>query len=123
MILNEFHVLEWRACAIGEGHSISILNVGICCVREQSSAATRAEDDCLGRNRLNSSGRQLHGYHTLTASIVHEQFCDEPFIVSLDDVILHRGLKKRMEHMKAGFVGCKPCPFSLHAAKRTNSDT
>ena len=67
-------------------------------------------------------GGQLDGHHALTPSVVHEQLGDEELVVSLDDVVLERGLEQRVEQVEAGLVGGEPRPLDLHPAEGAHGD-
>src|SRR5207249_12165971 len=64
---------------------------------EDLPAASGAEDDRLGGDRLNLSGGELDGHDALTASIVDQQLRDEAFVVSADAAVLEAGLEERSE--------------------------
>src|SRR5579859_89165 len=56
MILNEFHVLEGSAGAVGEAHAVAGLDAGVGGEGENAAAATGAEDYGFGGDGLNFAG-------------------------------------------------------------------
>ena len=122
MVLNELHVLQRSARAIGQRHAIAGLDGGVGGEAEHAAAAARAQDDGLGGDRLNLSGGQLDRDHALHAAVVDQQFGDKELVVAGDGVVLERRLKERVEHVEAGLVGGKPrarlSSFRRKAARR-----
>ena len=55
MVLDELHVLERRAGAVGQRHPVAVLDGGVGGEREHLAATAGAEDHCTGGDRLDAS--------------------------------------------------------------------
>src|SRR5205823_13622040 len=91
MVLDEFHVLERRARAICQRHSVAVFDGRVGCEREDLAAPAGAEDHRLGGDRLNLSGCELDGDDALTPTVVDEQLRDKAFVVAPDALVLETG--------------------------------
>ena len=117
MILNELHIFQWSARAIGQRHPIAGLNRGICSEAEYLAAAAGTQNNGLGGNRLDLSGGQFQRHHSLRAAIVHQQPGSIEFVVANDSVVFQRGLKQRVQHVETGLVGREPRACLFHPAE------
>ena len=120
MVLHELHVLQGHSRAVGQGHAVTVLDVGIGGKREHLPATAGTEDDGLGGDGLDLARHQLNGHHALHAAVLHQELGDEPLVVPSDRPVFERGLKERVEHVEAGLVGGEPGTLLLHSAEGTN---
>ena len=120
MVLHELHVLQRHSRAVGQGHAVAILDVGIGGEGEHLPATAGTDDDGLGGDGLDLSRHQLNGHHPLHPAVVHQKPGDEPFVVASDGSVFQRGLKEGVEHVKAGLVGGEPGAFLFHSAEGAN---
>ena len=84
MVLDELHVLERSARAIGQRHSVAGLDAGVRREGKHAAAAAGAQDDRARRDRLHAPGHQLQRHHPLYTPIVDQQLRDEPLVVADD---------------------------------------
>ena len=122
VVLDELHVLERRARAIGERHAVPGVDVGVRGEREDLAAAAGAQDDRLRGDRLDLAGQQADRDDAVHPAVVDQQPGDEHLVVARDLVVLQGGLEQRVQHVEAGLVGREPGALLLHAAERTDRD-
>src|SRR5215469_2091166 len=122
MVLHELHVFERGAGTISKRHAVTVLDVCVGGEGKNAATATCTQDHSLGRDRLDSAGHQLDGDDTLHTSVIDEKLSDKPLVVTGDGVELHRGLEKRVQHVKTGLVGSEPGATLLHPTECANGD-
>ena len=81
MVLDELHVLERRAGAVGQRHAVAVLDGGVGGKREHPAAAAGAEDDGARGDRLDRARLQVDRDDALHTAVIDEEPGDEPFVV------------------------------------------
>src|SRR3990172_10432330 len=114
MILDKFHIFERGAGTVGKRHPIAVLDIGIRRKWEDPSTPAGTKDYGLSGDRVHFARGKLNGNCSLTTSVIQQQRCHKEFVESNDLVILQTRLKEAMQHMKAGFIRCKPAALDLH---------
>jgi hypothetical protein len=122
VVLDELHVLERRTSAVGERHTVTVLDRGVRRERKHPAAAARTDDDGTRGDRFDLAGLQFNRHHALDAAVVDKETRHEPFVVAHDAGELERGLKQGVKHVEAGLVGGEPRAHLLHAAERAYRD-
>jgi hypothetical protein len=84
VILDELHVLERRACTVGQRHPITCADGGVGRIREDLAGSSVAQDDRLRGDDFDTPGHQLDRYDSVNASVIDEKPRDEPFVVPRD---------------------------------------
>ncbi len=56
MVLDKFHILEWRSGAIGQSHTVAGFDIAVGGEREHLPAAARRDDDGTGLELLHFTG-------------------------------------------------------------------
>ena len=122
MELDELHVLERGAGAIGQSHAIAGADGAVGGEGEDSTAAPGGEDDGLGLDEVELAGADLQGNDAPGFAIVDDYGGDEPFIVTLDGGVFEGGLEKGVQHVEAGLVGGEDGALDAHASEGSNGD-
>ena len=69
MELDELHVFQREARAIGQGHAVSGVNDGIRAGRKDAAAPAGGKNDGLCTQDLQSSMDQIPGHHSATTAV------------------------------------------------------
>ena len=123
VILDELHVLQRRARAVGQRHAVTGLDGRVGRERKDAAAAAGAEDDRLGRDRAHRAVLDVERHDAAHLAVLHQEGCREPLVVPDDAVVLQRGLEQGMEHVEAGLVGRIQGPVHRHAPEGADADT
>src|SRR5262245_32834239 len=122
MVLNKLHVFQRDACAIGRRHSIPGIDRGVGGEREDTTAASRAEDHSFADDRFDSAGIKIDGCNPAHLTIVDQQRGEKALVIADDVVILEGSLKKRVQQMKSRLVGREKGSIDAHSAEGSGAD-
>ena len=120
MVLHEFHVLEWHARSIGQGHAVAGLDRPVGRKREDPPGAARTNDHRARRDAPHLTAEQLDGSDSPAAPVINQQTRCKPLVVTHDRWVFQRRLKQCVQHVEARLVGSEPSALLLHPAKRSN---
>ena len=122
VVLDELHVLERNAGAVGHRHPVAGLDRGVGGEGEDAAATAGAEDHGFRLHDAHDAGAQLDGGDPLAAPVLDEEARREPLVVTLHLRVLEGGLEERVQHVEAGLVGGVPGPPDAHAAEGADGD-
>src|ERR1700687_318598 len=120
--LDHLHVLQARAGAIAERHAVARADVAVGGERVDAPEAARGENHRLGGDGVEPAGALVQGDDADATRVLDEKLGHEGFVVAVDLRVLEACLENRVEHVEAGFVGCKAGAPRGHAAERTSGD-
>ncbi len=104
MELEELHVFQRQAAAQEDGRAVAGIGIGVGCDRKDAAMPARGEDDRLGVEGVQFSGRQLDG-HDARGPAVHEQQVEHLELVEEVDLVLQALLVEGLQDHMPGAVG------------------
>ena len=117
MVLNELHVFQPNASAIGERHAVARLHRRVRRKGEYLSGTTGAEDDRAAEYRVHLSAADIERGNSADATTIDQESRREVLVVADDLLVPHRVLKEGVQHVEPGLVGGVPGPSHAHAAE------
>ena len=118
VVLNELHVLQRHARAVGQGQAVAGFDGAVGCEREDAAEPAGADDDGVGAHDVQVARAQFQRDAALAAPVGREQAGGEELVVARDLAELQRGLEERVQDMKARLIRGVPGALDLHAAER-----
>ena len=115
VVLDELHVAQRHAMAIGERHAVAGDDAAVGVLAEYASRAAGGDDHGLGLDQGEVPGGDVDRHDALRPAILHDEVYAEVFVESLDRRVFDRGLEQGVQHVEAGLVGGKPGALDLHA--------
>jgi uncharacterized protein YheU (UPF0270 family) len=122
MVLDELHVLQRRAGAIGHGHAVAGLDRAVGGEGEHAAGAAAGDDHRLGVELAQFAAAHFHRGDALATAVIDQQVERVVLVEAGDRGKLQRGLEQGVQDVEAGLVGGEPGTLLLHAAKRTHRD-
>src|SRR6185503_6173211 len=122
MPLDELHVAQGHAVAVGDAHAVAGDDAGVGVLTEYASRAPGADDRCLAFDQQEFPGRDIGCDYALHPAVLDDQVGAEKLVVALDGGVLVRGLEQRVQHVEAGLVRREPRALDLHAAEEADVD-
>ena len=93
MVLNELHVLERHARAVGQRHAVAGFDAGVGGEGKNLTAAAGTENHGFRQEGVDLPRGEFDRHDTLTPPLVHQEFGDEPLVISGHGVVLEGSLE------------------------------
>jgi hypothetical protein len=122
VVLDELHVLERDALAIGERHAIAGLDVAVGGEGKDLARAAGGEDHRAAQDRAHGAGADIERGDAAHRPAVDDQLRHEVLVVAHDPVEAQRVLEQRVQHVEADLVGGVPGALGAHAAERARGN-
>jgi hypothetical protein len=118
VVLDEFHVPQGHAVAVGQSHAVAGHHAAVGVLAEDPPGTAGGDDHRSGLDQGEFTGTDLDRDDALDATVLDHQINAEMLVETLDRRILDRRLEQRVQHVETGLVGGEPGALDLHAAER-----
>ena len=117
MILDELHVPQRYAVAVGQGHAVTGDDAAVGVVAIDTTCAAGGQHHGLGLDEAGDAVLDVKGDDTLDTAIFHDEIQTEVLVEALDGRVLDGGLEQGVQDVEAGLVGGEPGAGDLHPAE------
>ena len=120
VILDELHVPQRYAVAVGQGHAVPGDDATVGVVAIDTTCAAGGQHHGLGLDEAGDAVLDVKGDDTLDTAIFHDEIQTEVLVEALDGRVLDGGLEQGVQDVEAGLVGGEPGAGDLHPAETAN---